>query len=424
SLGIFFTPKWVVNLMLDLVDEHVLRGDANILEPACGGCQFLLEIVERMGKALGSRAKLVGVEINRDFQGHIVPPIKVVWEDYLLWKTEERFDLIVGNPPYGIPSMSDHYAIKVSDEVKAKYKRIYETWFGKYNVYGAFIEKSVKLLKDNGQLVLIVPATFMILDEFKKLRAFLASRGKTEIIYMGGDVFKPEANVTTVILKFTKDRSQAGHMFLYDYEEGSIRLHRMKRDWKGEIILFSTPLTRTLDAVCRFKLADVFDVKISPRTPEIRRSKYVINSPMAPGAGYLPILNSRNLKVGEVIYEPLTGYWIAASDKTTLRKFFKEPRIVMALGFRGNRRIAAAYDHRAYPWMGDVYHLVRRRTLTNMEFDLGEDEIVEFLNSLIVGNYVRDTIRDITFHFNITLLKLLPMPTREELRKLKEMTYE
>jgi len=49
-------------------------------------------------------------------------------------------------------------------------------------MYGAFIEKSVNLLKDGGQLIFIVPSTFMILDEYRKLRTFLASAGETTII--------------------------------------------------------------------------------------------------------------------------------------------------------------------------------------------------------------------------------------------------
>ncbi|MGB9601849.1 MAG: Eco57I restriction-modification methylase domain-containing protein [Limisphaerales bacterium] len=91
----------------------------------------------------------------------------------------------MGNPPYGIPSPSNHYTIKIDTKIKEKYKSQYKTWYGKYNVYGAFIEKSIKLLKQEGQLIFIVPATFMILDEFKKLRLFLSENGDVKLIYLG-----------------------------------------------------------------------------------------------------------------------------------------------------------------------------------------------------------------------------------------------
>ena len=59
---------------------------------------------------------------------------------FILWNTADKYDIIIGNPPYGIPSLSDHYTIKVDNKTKERYKEIFETWYGKYNVYGAFIE--------------------------------------------------------------------------------------------------------------------------------------------------------------------------------------------------------------------------------------------------------------------------------------------
>lgn len=170
--------------------------------------------------------------------------IHIVNADYLLWESDSCFDLIIGNPPYGIPSLSDRYTIKVDDSVKKQYGQLYETWYGKYNVYGAFIEKSIKLLKDEGQLLFIVPATFMLLDDFKKLRCFLSRNGITEIIYMGSDVFKPEADVTTVILNFRKSTDSYGHVSLYEHKDGEVSLVSKNESWKGEPILFPPNLQR------------------------------------------------------------------------------------------------------------------------------------------------------------------------------------
>jgi len=129
------------------------------------------------------------------------------------------------------------------------------------------------------------------------------------------------------------------------------------------------------------------------------------------------------LKIGKIIYN-ITGYWIEEKKKTSLRKFFDKPHIVVGLGFRGNGQIGAAYDYKAYPWMGDVYHLLRKHALTNMQFDLTDEEVIEFLNSEIIKKYVRDVFRDITYHFNITQLKMLPLPTRSELKQLLKLLKE
>jgi len=428
--GIFFTPQWVVDFMVNLIDERNLDKDSvKILEPACGICQFLMGI-KKNKKHIFENALKIGVEINKEMikyihEQNLAQDIHIVHYDYLLWDTDERFDIIIGNPPYGIPSLSEHYTIRVDCETKKQYKEIYETWYGKYNVYGAFIEKSIKLLKENGQLIFIVPATFMILDEFKKLRKFLAMQGKTEIIYMGSDVFKPEADVTTVILKFVKSKSEKNKLILYDYNDGHLKVISKNNCWSGDIILFSTEFSQKVDEICSFRLGDIYTIRISPRTPEIKHNKNVIKTKEIPNKeNILPILNSRNLKIGKIIYKSITGYWIEEKKKTSLRKFFDKPHIVVGLGFRGNGQIGAAYDYKAYPWMGDVYHLLRKHALTNMQFDLTDEEVIEFLNSEIIKKYVRDVFRDITYHFNITQLKMLPLPTRSELKQLLKLLKE
>jgi len=426
--GIFFTPQWVVDFMVNLIDEKNLNmSSIKVLEPACGICQFLIGIKKNKKHIFENAEIKIGVEINKEVikyihEHNLAQDIFIVHCDYLLWDTEDRFDIIIGNPPYGIPSLSEHYTIRVDDETKKRYKQIYETWYGKYNVYGAFVEKSVKLLKDSGQLIFIIPATFMILDEFKKLRNFLASQGKTEIIYMGSDVFKPDADVTTVILRFVKSKSEKNKLKLYDYNNGKIIVITKNDHWTGDIILFSTEFSKRVDDICSFRLGDIYTIRISPRTPEIKRNRNIIKADKASSKkNLLPILNGRNLKIGKVIYKPLTGYWIEEKEKTSLRKFFNKPHVVVGLGFRGNGQVGAAYDYRAYPWMGDVYHLLRKHTLTNMQFDLTDEEVVKFLNSDIITKYVKDVFRDITYHFNITQLKMLPLPTKSELMKLKEV---
>ena len=201
DFGIFFTPDWVVDFMMGTIAEEMQRmrnEKIDILEPACGLCQFLYGIKRNYPNTY-NRANRKGVDINKDIynQYHLIDS-NVELSDYLLWKSNEKFDLIAGNPPYGIPSQSSHYSIKTSKETKIMYKKLYSTWFGKYNVYGAFIEKSIQILKDNGILLFIIPATFLFLDEYKKLRMYLAEHGQTEIIYMGSEVFKPHAYVTSV----------------------------------------------------------------------------------------------------------------------------------------------------------------------------------------------------------------------------------
>lgn len=279
--GLFFTPQWIVDFMVKLVNfnELVNKKDLAILEPACGLAQFLMGIKKNY-PFIFKKAKLIGVEINQEVINYLktlnIDGFKLIEGDYLLWESKDYFDLIIGNPPYGIPSLSEHYTIKVPPLVKEKYKNLYETWYGKYNVYGAFIEKSIKLLKPEGQLIFIVPATFMILDEFKKLRAFLSQNGKAEIIYLGSEVFQPEADVSVLVLNFIKSSILANMVELSEYKGGKIKTIKVGSNWKGEIVTFETNFSKALESNSSYKLGDIYDIRISPRTPEIKNNPYIV----------------------------------------------------------------------------------------------------------------------------------------------------
>jgi len=424
--GIFFTPESIVDFMVNLIDirKYTDKKDITVLEPACGLAQFLIGI-KRNQPALFKQVKLFGVEINQDVINYLTTlntdnNIKIIKDDYLLWQPELSFDLVIGNPPYGIPSLSKHYTIKVDPATKEKYKSLYETWYGKYNVYGAFIEKSIKLLKPEGQLIFIVPPTFMILDEFKKLRTFLSKNGGTAIIYLGPDVFKPEADVSSVVLDFRKSDKFTSRLELLEYQDNKIHTIKVNSYWQGEIVKFETDYTHTLENICSYRLGDIYEIRISPRTPEIRHNPYITRKTLLNENDYLPLLNGQNLKCYRIIYDNLTGYWIKKADVRKLRGYFNTPHIVVGHGFRENGRVGAAYDKRCYPWMGDVYHLLRKDGLFTCDFDLTEIQILDYLNSDYVKKYIKDTYREITYHLSITQLKNLPLPTQDEWREIKK----
>lgn len=388
ALGAIATPPDLVAFMVSLAAP--LHARARVLEPACGDAPFLSAFAERYG----FHHELVGVDIDPGVVERArqrVPFATILEEDFLLWEPSERFDLIIGNPPYGIIGDASHYPIHVLKERKRLYKQRSQTWRGKYNIYGAFIERAVHLLNPDGLLIFVVPATWLILDDFTRLRQFLAHEGRLEVYYVGRSF--PERNVVAVVLAF--HRGEQG-LRLFDLGE---RLPVVEKAvYRGEIIRFERPDALAFERH-GIPLGELLEIYFAARSPEIRRHPSVMGEP---GAGLVPILTGRNLKPGWIDYETCySGLWMPRDEAPNLRFFYAFPHIVV--GHTKGARVVAARDERCYPWR-EEFHLVPKVP------GLDEGALVEYLNSQPVQRYVRTLYRDLLPHLTMTQLRLVPIP--------------
>jgi len=411
-IGYFDTPQNIVNFMINLIPREKIVSARRILEPGCGLAPFSRALAGIRGSWDGLECIDINEEIVRELKRRY-PGYTVRHGDYLLVEIKEKYDIIIGNPPYGIIGDESHYAISTLKDRRELYKRLYETWRGKYNIYGAFIEKSVKILSEGGILVFIVPATWMILDEFAKLRRFLAERGRIKVYYVGR-VFS-DLNVVCVVLYFVKG---GRGLELYDAENlKSPVLNKTVEDYSGEMITFETSLTREIEESAVARLGELFDIKISPRSPEIKKSQLVSTKKLT--EEHIPILNGKNLNPNWIDYNTCySGYYIKRGDVGRLREWFLRDRIVV--GHTKGGKLVAAIDYRHYPWMGDVYHLIPRSLETSQHrFTL--EEVNQILNSHIMNRYMREKYREITPHVMKSQLEILPLVPLEKLKKLEAL---
>ncbi len=403
ALGHIPTPPEMVAFMTRLAAPPP-NTPCRVLEPACADARFL----QAFQQAYGAQHRLVGVELNPD----ALSPLSVYGEggkvgefilaDFLLWDTPERFDIILGNPPYGIIGDASHYPIHLLQARKAEYKQRTTTWKGKYNLYGAFIEKAVRLLKPNGKLVFIVPTTWLILDDFSRLRQFLAERGRVEVFYVGR-VF-PKVNVSAVVLRFTQ--GECG-LALYDLSDGKwqqvsagLRLCPSveKPAYRGELIRFETAEWLAFER-SGAPLGKLFHIHFAARSTEFRNSGLVRATPQA---GDVPVLTGRNLAAGRIDYANCySGWWMRREDGVKLRRFYGEPHLVV--GHTKGARLVCAVDWRCYPWR-EEYHLIPR---VGVQVDWGALE--RYLNGERVQAYLQALYRDFTQHLTKTMLKRVPV---------------
>lgn len=186
--GFALTPPNTVDMMIDLLFRfRPPNSKSTVLDPGSGTGAFI-EGVLRWCHARGNPLpQIFGVELD---DRHIdtlrarfsqFSNVAIKHADFLDG-SEDRYDYIVGNPPY-VPITS------LSEGEKAKYRLRYLSARGRFDLYLLFYEQAIRQLSPNGRLVFITPEKFMYVDTAAPLRQLMASRHVEEIRLIDEDTF-------------------------------------------------------------------------------------------------------------------------------------------------------------------------------------------------------------------------------------------
>ena len=158
--GIFFTPPNTIAYNIELINEYIKDG-ISILEPSCGSGEYITQLHE-----LYPNSNITGVELNEQIYNKIssmndIHNITIHNEDFIKYKDDNKYDLIIGNPPYFVMKKK---------EVEDKYYNYFE---GRPNIFLLFIIKCLNMLKDDGILSFVLPKNFLNSLYYNKTREFI-----------------------------------------------------------------------------------------------------------------------------------------------------------------------------------------------------------------------------------------------------------
>lgn len=198
--GMFFTPPVLVDRLLDQAEESGVNwATASILDPAAGAGAFLVPLARRMTDAIRSADSRVAIQnISARLQGWEIDPFSAwlsevfisaelrgllakcgrklgrivrVTDSLLAPLPRRRFDLVVGNPPFG--------RLRLAPAQRARFSR---SLYGHANLYGLFVDLAVRLASAKGLISFLTPASFLAGEYFKNLRAVLSESAPPTVI--------------------------------------------------------------------------------------------------------------------------------------------------------------------------------------------------------------------------------------------------
>lgn len=248
--GQFRTPRHIIKMMVELMlKDTKVDNSYKIYDPACGTAGFLInsiEYIKEQRPEILSDLSVSGFEslfYGNDFDIsmariasmnmmlHAIASANISNTDALSkfdQTQEERYDLILANPPFKGSLDYDEVAKPILDVAKTKKTEL------------LFLSLILKSLKVGGRCAVIIPdgVLFGSTKAHKQIRKEIVSNQQLDaIISMLSGVFKPYAGVSTAIVVFTKtDGHKNENVWFYDMQNDGYTLNDNRTACEGSNI--------------------------------------------------------------------------------------------------------------------------------------------------------------------------------------------
>ena len=194
----YYTPAHIVHFIYEWLGIYGFKG-GDILEPAVGQGVFL----EHMPQAIKDQSTITTVELDC-LTSQIVTTLYPYTTHHTMgferYHPKQRFDLILGNPPYGKESVVDTRHPDLNP----------------YKIHHYFVAKSMRLLKEGGILAMVLPCYF--LDNVQEhVRTLIDQEGGSLLAaYRLPDDLFQNAKVTVDIVFLTKGKTDKAWVSVED----------------------------------------------------------------------------------------------------------------------------------------------------------------------------------------------------------------
>ena len=201
NLGQVMTPENIAFYMIDEIlnlSESELK-EALFLDNSCGNGVFIKALINRGVPVNHIYACDIDEEISKEV-ANILPKDNFRLGSFFNQKDWlNKFDVVIGNPPF---VRIHNIPVNIKEEIKN-----FDFCFGMYDLYYAFYEYGLKVLKENGVLLYISPNSFTKNASGIKMREYIEQNNLLSYFEDFGDNQKFSGYSTyTCITMLSKNR--------------------------------------------------------------------------------------------------------------------------------------------------------------------------------------------------------------------------
>lgn len=385
--GSVMTNHEVVDFMLDVAGYNADKdlSGIRILEPSVGDGAFLFPILDRLffssqkfgfsfevalknvcsveidsEKVISLRKKVDLFLLEKGVNDSIHFGSNIVLESDFLLSQLGQFDIVIGNPPYVRHEL-------IPDEQKYIYRKLFFTFRHRSDLYIAFFEKSLSMLKKDGKVVFICADRWMKNKYGEKLRNLIQQSFQVSLIVDvdSKDVFEEFVDAYPAITLIEKAN---GTGFMRERLEHVTDLDVIKRSFLNsneKNLTHSSPFKSNFESKNLFSIEELgFSVGIGVATGAdsvfIRNNNDFSN---IENELLMPIIKSKNInegqinKVDESVLNPFvgtTGELVNLDDYPFAKKYLESHKERLS-----NRHVAKKNPAKWYKTIDRIYPQVR-----------------------------------------------------------------
>ncbi|AZN39542.1 N-6 DNA methylase [Paenibacillus albus] len=178
--GTILTPRIVCEILQNLISENTKDSIKEILVPGSGSGRILNIFKELNASITAIEINPLLVTLSESFH----PDVNHFPVDFLTWKDDKKFDLIVGHFPIG-------YGQTKSTHLENE-----------------FFKKSLEFLTEDGTLICIVPDSFLVINKYEDTRKHVIRNYSLEAVLNLPKVFFPNIYIGSSVVVVRKRKQK------------------------------------------------------------------------------------------------------------------------------------------------------------------------------------------------------------------------